>query len=169
MEDALEDFRQTIEEATARLLLITEAESQIPRAEGKWSAKEIIGHLIDSASNNHQRFVRAQFQDDLVFARYDQDGWVRAQQYNRESWPLLIQLWRSFNLHLLHVMAQIPEHVRKMPHAKHNLHQVAWKTVSEDEPATLDYFMRDYIEHLKHHLRQANAIRHRDTETQRKH
>jgi hypothetical protein len=162
MEDVLEDFRQTIEEGAARLLLITEAESQIPRAKGKWSAKEIIGHLIDSASNNHQRFVRAQFQGDLVFARYEQDAWVQAQQYNRESWPLLVQLWKSFNLHLLHLMAQIPEHVRKRPRAKHNLHQVAWKTISEDEPATLDYFMRDYIEHLKHHLRQANEINHRD-------
>lgn len=158
MEDALEDFRQTIEEAAARLLLITEAESRIPGSEGKWSAKEIIGHLIDSASNNHQRFVRAQFQDDLVFARYEQDKWVQAQQYNLESWPLLVQLWKSFNLHLLHVMAQIPNEVRLRPHARHNLHQVAWKRVSEGEPATLDYFMRDYIEHLKHHLRQANAI-----------
>jgi hypothetical protein len=158
MEDALEDFRQTIEEAAARLLLVTEEESRIPVTEGKWSAKEIIGHLIDSASNNHQRFVRAQFQDDLVFARYEQDRWVQAQQYNRESWPLLVQLWKSFNLHLIHLMAQIPEEVRLMPHARHNLHQVAWKRIGEDEPATLDYFMRDYIEHLKHHLRQAKAI-----------
>src|SRR3954453_13165915 len=129
MEKVLEDFRQTIEEAAARLLLIPEEESQTPVVEGKWSAKEIIGHLIDSASNNHQRFVRAQFQDDLVFAGYEQDAWVRAQQYSRQSWPLLIQLWKSFNLHLLHVMAQIPEQVRKTPRVKHNLHRIPWQTV----------------------------------------
>lgn len=154
MEEVLKDFGRTIEEAAARLQLITEEESQRPRAEGKWSAKEIIGHLIDSASNNHQRFVRAQFQEDLVFAGYQQEEWVRAQQYNRESWHLLIQLWKSYNLHLLHVMSQIPEHVRKSPRIKHNLHRIAWEQVSEDEPVTLEYFMRDYIGHLKNHLRQ---------------
>lgn len=154
MEELLEDFRQTIEEAANRLLLIPEEESQIPKMEGKWSAKEVIGHLIDSASNNHQRFVRAQFQEDLVFAGYEQDAWVQAQQYNREPWHLLIQLWKSYNLHLLHVMAQIPEQVRKTSRVKHNLYQIAWNQVSEDEPVTLEYFMRDYIGHLKNHLRQ---------------
>src|SRR4051812_3645052 len=100
MEDELEDFRRTVEESAARLLGITEEKSRAPRIEGKWSPKEIIGHLIDSASNNHQRFVRAQFTDDLVFPGYEQESWVRAQKYSEEPWPLLVVLWRSFNLHL---------------------------------------------------------------------
>ena len=154
MKDAIEDFRRTIEEAAERLLLIPEAESETPKAAGKWSAKEIIGHLIDSASNNHQRFVRAQFQDDLVFPGYEQEAWVSAQQYQRESWPLLVQLWQCFNLHLAHVMEHAPEEARRMPRAKHNLHQIAWQIVPADKPATLEYFMRDYIGHLKNHLRQ---------------
>ncbi|HEX8846466.1 MAG TPA: DinB family protein [Pyrinomonadaceae bacterium] len=154
MKELLEDFRETIEKAAARLLLITEEESERARAEGKWSAKEVIGHLIDSASNNHQRFVRAQFQEDLVFQGYQQDDWVRAQRYNHEPWPLLVQLWKSYNLHLLHLMAVTPEDARKRPRAKHNLYQIAWEQVPEDEPATLEYFMRDYIGHLKNHLRQ---------------
>lgn len=154
MEEALEDFRRTIEEATTRLLEISEEASRLPRAEGKWSPKEVIGHLIDSASNNHQRFVRAQFQDDLVFQGYDQEAWVSAQKYNEEPWPLLVELWRSFNLHLLHVMRHVPERARTGQRRKHNLHQIAWKTVPEDEPATLEYFMRDYIGHLKNHLGQ---------------
>jgi hypothetical protein len=78
MEDVIEDFRRTIEEAAARLLVISEEESRAPRAEGKWSSKEVVGHLIDSASNNHQRFVRAQFTDHLVFPGYEQEAWVRA-------------------------------------------------------------------------------------------
>jgi len=64
-----------------RLLEIPEQQSAIARSEDKWSPKEIIGHLIDSASNNHQRFVRAQFTDELIFAGYEQEGWVRVQDY----------------------------------------------------------------------------------------
>ncbi len=154
MNDALEDFRNTIETATERLLQIPEEHSRIPTAEGKWSAKEIIGHLIDSASNNHQRFVRAQFSDELIFPGYSQAGWISVQQYNQESWPLLVQLWTAFNLHLLHVMSCMPEQTRTQLRAKHNLHQIAWVTVDESEAVTLEYFMRDYIEHLKHHLKQ---------------
>ncbi len=157
MEEVIADFRRTVEEAAERLLLISEAESEAPKAEGKWSAKEIIGHLIDSASNNHQRFIRAQFKEDLVFPGYEQEAWVQAQQYNRQSWPLLIQLWKSFNLHLAHVMEHTPEEARRMPRAQHNLHQIAWQTVPTDEPTTLEYFMRDYIGHFKNHLRQVFA------------
>jgi hypothetical protein len=157
MEDVLEDFRRTVEEAAARLLLMSEEESARPRAEGKWSAKEIVGHLIDSASNNHQRFVRAQFQKDLVFPGYEQEAWVRAQGYKDEPWPLLVQLWRSFNLHLAHVMERSPEGARLASRDRHNLHQIGWVRVGEGEPATLEYLMHDYIGHLKNHLRQVLA------------
>ncbi|MGH9901194.1 MAG: DinB family protein [Pyrinomonadaceae bacterium] len=154
MDDALEDFRRTIEATAERLLRIPEAESQLPKAEGKWSAKEIIGHLIDSAANNHQRFVRAQLADDLVFSGYDQEAWVRVQHYDREPWHLLIGLWKSYNLHLLHVMSCAPADVREKLRTTHNLDLIAWQTVSKDEAVTLEYFMRDYIEHLKNHLTQ---------------
>jgi hypothetical protein len=154
MKDVLEDFRQTIESSAERLLLISETESRASVSDGKWSTKEIIGHLIDSASNNHQRFVRAQFTDDLVFPPYDQEAWVRVQCYRDEPWPLLVQLWKSYNLHLLHVMSSTPAETRAKLRLKHNLNRIAWKLVSEHEPATLDYFMRDYIGHLKNHLKQ---------------
>lgn len=154
MKDALEDFQETLKRAEARLLSLTEDESEARGAEGKWSPKEIIGHLIDSASNNHQRFVRAQFTDELVFPGYAQNEWVAVQQYQRESWPFLIQLWLSYNLHLLHLVAQIPEAKLKQPRRTHNLDKIAWATVSTGEPTTLEYFIRDYINHLKHHLQQ---------------
>jgi DinB family protein len=154
MEDFLEDFRRTIHTASDELLLISTEKSQIPRAEGKWSPKEIIGHLIDSASNNHQRFVRAQFTDDLVFAGYEQEGWVRVQNYQDEPWSELVQLWKLYNRHILHLMSLTPEEtLRKLRH-KHNLHQIASDSLSENEPVTLEWFMRDYVDHLKKHLRQ---------------
>jgi hypothetical protein len=152
-EDVIEDFRRTIEEASARLLSITEDEARAPFAEGKWSAKETIGHLIDSASNNHQRFVRAQFKEDLVFDGYAQEEWVRAQKYNEEPWPLLVGLWRHYNLHLAHVMRHAPEHSRAAARAEHNFHEIGFAPVSKDEPSTLGHLMLDYVGHLKNHLR----------------
>jgi hypothetical protein len=154
MQTFLDDFRQTIETAEKRLLTISEDQSRIPRAEGKWSPKEIIGHLIDSASNNHARFVRAQFSDELAFSGYEQEEWVRVQGYNREPWHQLIQLWKYYNLHLLHVMSLVPEDTRTKPRSTHNLDQIAWKTVARNDTVTLDYFMHDYVAHLKNHLRQ---------------
>jgi hypothetical protein len=154
MQDFLDDFRQTIQVASARLLEIPPTKNETPRAVGKWSPKEIIGHLIDSASNNHQRFVRAQFTDDLVFAGYEQEGWVRVQNYQAEKWADLVQLWRLFNQHILHLMSLVPEATRMKPRHKHNLHQIASENLLESEPVTLDWFMRDYVDHMKKHLRQ---------------
>jgi hypothetical protein len=154
MKEAIEDFRLAVEEASNRLLLISEEESGRARAAGKWSPKEIIGHLIDSASNNHQRFVRTQFRDDLAFLGYEQESWVNVQHYKTEPWPQLVALWKNFNLHLAHLMEHVPEDIRKKPRIKHNLDEIAWQTVSRDEPVTLEYFMLDYIAHLNNHLRQ---------------
>ncbi len=154
MDDFVAEFRHLVERSAEALLQISEVDSARRPAPGKWSAKEIVGHLIDSASNNHQRFVRAPFQDDLVFAGYDQDAWVAAQQYQDAPWPALVELWRAYNLHLARVMATTPEAARLRPHRRHNFHQIAWQTVPEEEPATLDYFMRDYVDHLRHHLGQ---------------
>ncbi len=154
MEDALEDFRRAVEGAAESLLGMTEAESELHPAPGKWSAKEVVGHLIDSAANNHQRFVRAQLKDGLVFEGYAQDDWVRAQGYQEEPWPLLVNLWKFYNLHLAHVIGSAPESERLRARREHNLHEIGWAPVSKDEPATLEHLMRDYVAHLKHHLRQ---------------
>jgi hypothetical protein len=154
MDHWIEEFRETIDQASNRLGLVSEEQSSIPRAPGKWSPKEIIGHLIDSASNNHQRFVRAQFTDELVFPGYEQVEWVSAQRYSERPWSDLISLWRQYNLHLVHVMSAVPVEIRKKPRTRHNLHQLAWKAVPESEPVTLEYFMRDYVGHLRNHLDQ---------------
>jgi hypothetical protein len=150
----LNDFRHTIDSGVERLLQISEAQSAIPRSQGKWSPKEIIGHLIDSAANNHQRFVRAQFTDDLVFAGYEQENWVRVQNYQGEAWSELVALWKLYNGHILHLVSLIPEETRTRLRSKHNLHQIASDTIREDEPVTLDYFIRDYLDHMKKHLGQ---------------
>ena len=129
-------------------------ESETLRQAGKWSAKEILGHLIDSATNNHARFVTAQLKDDLLFDGYDQEAWVAKQRYQQSSWLELVTLWKYYNLHLLHLVASIPEDVLKQPRPRHGLNTIAWKPVYEAKAATLDYLIRDYFEHMKHHLRQ---------------
>jgi hypothetical protein len=155
MKGALEDFRSTIEGGAGRLRAMSDEDARVLRGgEEGWSAKEIIGHLIDSAANNHRRFVLAQFKDDLIFEGYAQEDWVRAQHYADAPWPGLVELWRAYNLHLLHVMASAPEETLQRPRASHSLDRIAFHTVDASQPATLEYLMRDYIEHLKHHLAQ---------------
>jgi hypothetical protein len=150
----LDEFRRTLDRAVARLLAIGDDEAARRPAPGKWSRKEIVGHLIDSASNNHGRFVRAQLQDDLVFTGYDQDRWVQVQRYQDRSWADLVRLWHAYNLQIAHVMETANREVLTRSRPRHNLHELAWKGVSASEPATLAYFMRDYVDHLEHHLRQ---------------
>lgn len=150
----LDDFRNTIVSATQRLRDLTEEQSGRKSSPDDWSPKETIGHLIDSAANNHQRFVRAQFTDDLVFPGYEQDQWVSSQKYRDESWPEVVQLWSSYNLHLVHVASAISEDVLTKPRLRHTLDQIAFNLVDKNDPATLEYLIRDYVDHLQHHLNQ---------------
>ena len=156
-QEFLNDFRNTIVSATARLRNIPETQSGQKSAPDEWSAKETIGHLIDSAANNHQRFVRAQFTDDLVFTGYEQDQWINSQMYRDESWSEVIQLWSSYNLHLVHVASAIPEDVLTKPRSRHTLDQIAFHLVDKNDPTTLEYLIRDYLDHLRHHLDQLFA------------
>ena len=150
----LRDFRATVMDATGRLREMSPAESRQKSSLAEWSPIEILGHLIDSAANNHQRFVRAQFTDDLVFPGYEQEQWVSSQKYADESWTDVIQLWSSYNLHIHHLASVIPEPILTKPRASHNLDQIAFKVVDKSEAATLEYLIRDYVDHLRHHLNQ---------------
>ena len=119
---------------------------------GKWSPKEVIGHLVDSACNNHARFVVAQESEDLVFSTYAQDHWVRAQDYRSSDWNELVDLWKGYNLHLAHVIERASAEAVSRPRAKHNLDRIAFELVPAEEPTTLGYLMADYVTHLRHHL-----------------
>jgi hypothetical protein len=154
MNDFLVDFQRTIEQTFQRLRAMTEEQSQLSESPGEWSAKEILGHLIDSAGNNHQRFVRAQFTDDLVFPGYDQERWAQVQSYRQAPWRELVGLWYAYNRHLLRIIARIPKPIRTRPRHPHTLDRIARHAVPADEPASLDYLIRDYGDHMKDHLRQ---------------
>jgi DinB superfamily len=143
MQSTLEDFERTIETSYDRMLKITEAASDEPTAPGKWSRKEVLGHLIDSAANNHHRFVKAQFTDSLVLSRYEQKSWVESQDYKGRAWTELLLLWKSYNLHLLHVASRIPAE---------RLDTLC--RFEDGESVTLGFLVTDYVSHLKHHLKQ---------------
>ena len=147
-----EHLRDVVLAASPKLDAISEAAAEQPREPDHWSPKQTIGHLIDSASNNHQRFVRAQFRDDLVFEGYDGAKWVDVQQYASAPWPSLVALWREFNLHLARVIDATPDEIRLRPRERHNLGEIASNKLPE--PPTLEAFMKDYVDHLQHHLAQ---------------
>jgi DinB superfamily len=156
--DCAEDLRTTVARTADALAAISDGAAARRPAPGKWSAKEIIGHLIDSAANNHARFVRAQLQDDLVFPGYAQAEWVAAQHYQEAPWHALLTLWREYNLHIARVMEAVPADLRRRERTRHNLHEIGWTTIAVDRPATLDHLMRDYVGHLHHHLHQIQEL-----------
>ena len=143
MQNARRELESLLALAVPRLLALTETECSFRPAPDKWSKKEILGHLIDSASNNHQRFVRAQLSSEIRLPSYEQEDWVRTQAYQTESWENLVQLWKAFNLHLLHLGAEIQGE---------RLNSMCF--IGTDEPVTLEFIITDYVRHVKHHLRQ---------------
>lgn len=120
----------------------------------KWSKKEILGHLVDSAYNNHQRFLRAATQDNLRFSGYDQMKWVAQNGYQERSLKDLLQLWCSAQTHLALAIDRLPEALLNKVVDDHNFHQICMNRVPADEPTTLSYLVSDYIFHLEHHLSQ---------------
>jgi hypothetical protein len=146
MKDLSENLLSVIDTAEPRLHAITALESSKPILPGGWSRKQVIAHLIDSASNNHQRFVRAAQLESLNFPGYDQDGNMRVQVPQEADWRLLVSLWAAYNRYLAHIIAHLPESKLATP-----------CRIGSGEPVTLRFIATDYVTHLVHHLSQISA------------
>lgn len=143
MLDVANELRRTVEAVLPKLREIRDAEASIEREPGKWSRKEVLGHLIDSACNNQQKFVRTMDENGLEFPGYKQDFWIAAQKYNSAEWPALIALWHAYNLHIAHIIENVD------PALLANS-----ITIDDHGTFTLEWIMKDYIDHTKHHLLQ---------------
>jgi len=106
----------------------------------KWSKKEILGHLVDSAQNNIRRFVVGQY-DERPKIIYNQDKWVAVSNYQQYQMTDLIELWDGLNRHICHLLRFMPDEMSKRQVETEQLHDLRW-------------LAEDYIKHLLHHLHQ---------------
>jgi hypothetical protein len=143
MKEASQELLTIVDATEPRLRQIPAQQSADPLLAGGWSRRQLIGHLIDSASNNHQRFVRAALQPSLDFPAYDQNGNLRVQAVQDADWQLLISLWAAYNRYLVHVIANLPAAKLSTP-----------CRIGAGEAVTLEFLVTDYLVHLKHHLNQ---------------
>ena len=117
-------------------------------APDQWAKIEILGHLVDSASNNRYRFVELQVTDSPVFRRYDQELWVSAQKYIEYDWKTLVNFWKMLNFHLSFMIARMPDYKLSMKVPDGN--PLLFTEI--DEPVTFRYLIEDYIVHMLYHL-----------------
>ena len=123
------------------LLTISEAEASVPEREAKWSGKQVIGHLTDSAVNNLGRIMRMQIEPGVSLSGYAQMDWVSLQHYQEREWAEVLGLWFALNEHVVWTIA----HVKKV--------SLTNKGVVEGETVTLGFLIADYVAHMEHHLR----------------
>lgn len=128
--------------APERLLKINGATASAKPASDRWSAKEELGHLVDSASNNHERIVRAKLKEQRSWLSYNGERWVRLHAYQQREWAEIVDLWRALNDQLLKVTEA--------------LSAADWSIafpLDGSEPITLSRLFKEYVEHIQHHLR----------------
>ncbi len=143
MESVATQLRELVADARPRLYSLPEDRASEKPVADKWSLKEILGHLIDSASNNHQRFVRMQLLPDIGIFSYEQVEWNQVQKYQLERWKDLVDLWALYNTHLAHLIEYVD------PSSLGHMCEMGYPN-----PATLKFVMEDYVRHVKHHLDQ---------------
>ena len=134
-------MRTLLDLVPGRLKQMSREQAESKPAPAQWSAKEELGHLLDSAANNHQRIVRVQLEDKLAMPGYDQTKWVRIHSYQARDWNELVGLWTALNHQLVTAAETVP--------------QSAWShtlTIGNGQPVTLEFVFEDYVAHMVHHL-----------------
>jgi hypothetical protein len=154
MSDLPEKLKQIVAETYSKLKKFDKAEVLFKVKHDKWSKQEILGHLIDSALNNHRRFVLGQWSANLIIEGYQQNRWVVHQVYQDGEWIQLLDLWKNLNLHIAHVIETMPDDILNKKFSEHNLDQIMMYTLPDPKTASLLDLFHDYIIHLQHHLKQ---------------
>ncbi|WP_221090213.1 DinB family protein [Deinococcus aquaedulcis] len=134
---------EVVQSHLGALRAISEAQASHKAAPEVWSAKEILGHLLDSGVNNHARFVRVSLDSGLSLPGYDQTAWVQAGAYAARPWADLVELWAAYQTQLAHLIAALPP--ASLGHTVQ---------IGGGEPVTLRFLTEDYVAHQLHHLAQ---------------
>jgi hypothetical protein len=138
---ALTQLQTLLNKVPDRLGKISSGKVELKPDPSQWSPKDELGHLLDSAANNHQRIVRAQLENNPAMPGYDGERWVELHAYQRRDWSELINLWKALNNQLLAAARAVPDS--------------GWSrtcTIADSKPLTLKFVFEDYIEHMMHHL-----------------
>lgn len=143
MKTVAEKIREIIIIAQPRLLEISRESARHKVSLDTWSKQEILGHLIDSTLNNHQRFVRGALNVAKNFPTYNQNRWVEIQSYNEMNWEDLVDLLVRCNFHLCRVLDRLPEEALNNP-----------CNIGKESPVALGFVIEDYLRHLNLHMGQ---------------
>ena len=142
MKEITTELSSLVASCTEQFAALTETDWTAKTNPSKWSKKEVLGHLVDSALNNHRRFIVTQYAERQNIV-YFQDQWVFFQGYQQADTEELIALWRLLNLQIVRVLEIMPQSV--------------WTNVCDtgkngEDLHTLEWLATDYVAHLKHHL-----------------
>lgn len=124
---------------------LTDAEASLPEKADKWCAKEVMGHLTDSAVNNLARIVRLQIESNPDLPGYEQMAWVSLQHYSEREWTKILSVWSALNEHLAWTVKFVDKS------------RLGNKGTVAGGALTLGFLIEDYIAHMEHHLRALKA------------
>lgn len=145
MKKIIEELDQIIQEFSKKISAIPEAEFSVKPLPHKWSKKEALGHLIDSAQNNLRRFICGQYESSPPKIVYDQNRWVAFNNYIETDSKEVITLWQLINKRIVAVLREMPSSAYGMKCDTGKINAQLY---------TLEWLAEDYVRHLKHHLNQ---------------
>jgi hypothetical protein len=145
MEKVIEELTRIVETFANKCRELSESEFSDKPNPAKWSKKEVLGHLIDSAQNNIRRFICGQYEHTPPKIVYDQDFWVGVNSYQSESQESVIRHWELINFQIVNVLQSMPED---------NYKKLADTGKDDIQLRTLEWLADDYVKHMKHHLNQ---------------
>ena len=134
------ELEKIINDYLTGLNSLTEDELAYKPLPAKWSKKELMGHLTDSAQNNIRRFIVAQYEDNPTIT-YNQDNWVAINNYQQWEAKDLITLWYLLNRQVIMILKNISD-------------EASQRICRTGTSNTIEWLAQDYIKHLKHHIHQ---------------
>ena len=151
-------LRAAIDEGTALFRGVSEDQTARRQAADAWCAREVVGHLIDSACNNHRRFIINQDAERLIVDPYDQRVWVARQRYAQTPASVLVPMLAAYNVHIARVIEAMPDAVLNRSRGPIAGHRFPYADVPATEFVTLGYLVEDYVGHIRHHCKQIRGL-----------